>query len=76
MAIILAKGRARLFRFLGIRRDIGEDMGVLGGLHPPNTPIFLPHTGVSREPLSLGLPGPTPMVGRGGDGINGTQALV
>ena len=28
--------------------ESGEDMGVLGGRSPPNTPIFLPYTGDSQ----------------------------
>ena len=35
----------RIKWFIGNCRDIGEDMGVLGGRSPPNTPIFLPHSG-------------------------------
>ena len=37
--------------FIGNRRDIREDMGVLGGLRPPNTPIFLLYSGDSKRAL-------------------------
>jgi hypothetical protein len=32
-------------RFIGNRREIGEDMGVLAGLCPANTPYFSSHPG-------------------------------
>jgi hypothetical protein len=41
-------------RFIGYRREKGEGMGVLGGLRPPNTPIFLSHHGNSYRALITG----------------------
>jgi len=40
-----------VFRLIGNCRDTGEDFGVLGGLCPPNTPRFLPHPSIPREPV-------------------------
>jgi hypothetical protein len=37
-------------RFMGDYRDIEDDNEVLGGQYPPNIPLFLPHSGDSREP--------------------------
>ena len=37
--------------FIADCRDIGEDLGVLGGLRPPNTPIFLPYSGDPKREI-------------------------
>jgi hypothetical protein len=37
-------------RFMVDYRDIEDDNEELGGQYPPNIPLFLPHSGDSREP--------------------------
>ena len=39
----------QILRLFGNLREEGEDMGVLGVLHPPNTPYFLPHYANSQR---------------------------